>query len=104
MFDQAAIWYEKRLFLGGYDQERYYSALRLGYIYQEKNQVALSLDYYLSAMNIDPERIEALVYALDMLIKHKHYYVACTTFDAFRKQTFSIKPDKLFDNKSLYQG
>jgi tetratricopeptide (TPR) repeat protein len=65
MIDDSIEWYKKCLELNNWDQEKYYSALMLGDLYQRKDDMMESTKYWLETAKYDPERIEGIVNACD---------------------------------------
>jgi len=49
MFDESIVWYRKRLTLGGFEQEKYYSCVRLGYLLCQSDKILEGVDVWLSA-------------------------------------------------------
>jgi len=58
--DESIPWYEKRITMGGYFDEIWYSRLSLGEIYEAKKDWNMALKWYLDAYNYNPFRAEPI--------------------------------------------
>lgn len=56
--DEAIPYYEKRIEVGGWDQEIWYSNYRLGDIYKRKNEPTKAVEYWMKGFDIFPSRLE----------------------------------------------
>jgi tetratricopeptide (TPR) repeat protein len=65
-FDEAIDMYKKRIELGGWKEEVWYSYYRIGLCFQNMNQFADALFYWLEGYNYYPERLEGIY----EIIKH----------------------------------
>lgn len=68
MFDESIEWYERRLTMDGFVQEKYYGSLRLGFLYEQKGRTMDAIRVWLAAISYDPDRIEGLIYAMFTLM------------------------------------
>lgn len=102
MWDEAIEWYEKRLTLEGFVQEKYYSCLRLGYLYADKGNLLKAVSVWMDAFRFDPDRVEGLVYAMFTLWKNGHHSLVTALYDAFQHKEFSFHPDKVFIDPIVY--
>jgi tetratricopeptide (TPR) repeat protein len=65
--DKAILWYLRVLTQNNWSQEKYYSALCLGDLYNKKGDKYNSLKYYSKTMEYDEERIEGVASAMEIL-------------------------------------
>jgi hypothetical protein len=65
--DKAIEWYIRVLSQNNWPQEKYYSALCLGDLYNKKGDKYNSLKYYCKTMEYDEERIEGIASAMEIL-------------------------------------
>ena len=65
--DKAIGWYLRVLTQNNWSQEKYYSALCLGDLYNKKADKYNSLKYYSKTMEYDDERIEGVASAMEIL-------------------------------------
>lgn len=65
--DKALDWYEKRVALKGWIEERYLSCMEAGLICERKGNMMLAVDWMLRGHELVPERAECLYYAARML-------------------------------------
>jgi hypothetical protein len=65
--DKAIGWYLRVLTQNNWSQEKYYSALCLGDLYNKKGDKYNSLKYYSKTMEYDDERIEGVASAMEIL-------------------------------------
>lgn len=56
--DEAIPYYLKRIELGGWDQEVWYSYYRLGEIYKQKDNIQQAITYWMEGFSVLPERLE----------------------------------------------
>ena len=59
-FDEAIEMYKKRIIIGGWDQEVWYSYYRIGLAYKSKKMMEHAISNWLDAYNFLPKRIECL--------------------------------------------
>ena len=65
--DKAIEWYLRVLMQNNWGQEKYYSALCLGDLYNRKGDKYNSLKYYCKTMEYDEERIEGIASTMEIL-------------------------------------
>ena len=65
--DKAILWYLRVLTQNNWTQEKYYSALCLGDLYNKKGDKYNSLKYYSKTMEYDEERMEGVASAMEIL-------------------------------------
>jgi len=56
--DESIPYYLKRIEVGGWDQEIWYSYYRLGEIYKRKNEIQQAILYWMEGFSVLPERLE----------------------------------------------
>ena len=102
--DDSIEWYEKCLTLHNWDQEKYYSCLMLGELYNKKKDSINAVKYWLQSINYDQERIEGIVLAMNFFNANKQYLLVSLLFHKYKnyQKTFP-KNDKLFLFETLYQ-
>ena len=66
-FDDSITWYKKVLELENWAQEKYYSCWMIGNMYLQKQDANNALTYLFKSTEYDPERIEGLITAMNVL-------------------------------------
>ena len=95
---QAIKWYSKILKLTSWTQEKYYSCLMLGELYEDDFK---KLEYYMKSIEYDNERIEGMVFACKLASKkgiHSLVNMLYHTYKNIKKPT----NNKLFVFSNLY--
>lgn len=82
LFDQAIEWYEKRVLLGAWEQEIWYSYYRLGQIYYDKKTFHKAIEYWLQATEIVPFRIENFYNIINHYQKENKFEIAETFYSS----------------------
>jgi GR25 family glycosyltransferase involved in LPS biosynthesis/glycosyltransferase involved in cell wall biosynthesis len=83
-------------------QEKYYSALEIGLIYKDLNQMELAVPYFLKTVEYDMDRIEGLIIAIEHFYLTHQYIVVNALYHKFKHYNRQLV-DKLFINMSFYQ-
>jgi len=65
-YNEAILMYQKRIKLGGWKEEVWYSYYRIGLCYKSMNRFADALSYWLEGYDYYPERLEGIY----EIIKH----------------------------------
>jgi GR25 family glycosyltransferase involved in LPS biosynthesis len=75
-FDESITWYKKVLELDNWLQEKYYSCWMIGNMYLQKQDANNALTYLFKSLEYDPERVEGLVTAVNVLRNsNQHVFV-----------------------------
>ena len=98
--EESIKWYLKCLDLNNWDQEKYYSCLILGMLYTDLNDLDNAQKYYLKSAKYDPERIEGIVFLLQLLRKSENNIMINLLYHKFKNYKKSL--DKLFLIANLY--
>ena len=103
-FDDAIEWYTLVADqLANWVQERYYSCIMLGNLYSRKGDFGKSLHYLLKSSHFDPERIEGIVGACDMLRASGIHDLVVLLYHKYRN--YNPNPQgKLFLFRDNYNG
>jgi len=105
-FNEAIDFYKKRIQLGGWIQEIWYSYYRIGICYKKMKKIEQAIFYWIEAYNILPNRIENLY----LIIEHYRIIGKCHTALAFyniaknslSKLTENDKDNFLFLSNDIY--
>ena len=104
--DEAIIWYKKLIDTPNHwNQEKYYSALEIGFIYKDKNQMEEGVKYFLKTVEYDIERIEGIVIAIEYFYQMGQYILVNSLYHKFKNYKQDTVPklhEKLFVNKFFY--
>lgn len=99
-YDHAIEYYKKRVELGGWAEEVYYSLYQAGMCYIEKRQPAKGIAHLLRAHNVRPTRFEVL-YALGQYYRTiQNYHTAILFLDKAR--SIPYPKDYLFIHKDQF--
>lgn len=101
--DEAIEWYKKCLTLQNWVQERYYSGLMIGTIYQQKDDMDNALKYFYKTVESDGERIEGIVAAMDILHKRDDHLLVNALYHRFKNYKRVPGEDKLFVFQHVYK-
>ena len=72
-YNDAIYWYKKRIDVGGWIEEVWYSYYRIGLCYKKMNDMANAIWYWLEGFNLYPNRLEGLYEAIQYYrIQSKH--------------------------------
>lgn len=101
--DNAITYYEKRISMGGWSEELWYSYYRLAQIYFAKNDYARAIANALEGYNLNPNRLENIYIIYEFYSSRKLTHVA----DIFKRILIdkrNVNYDSfLFANKLIYQ-
>lgn len=78
-FEEAIKYYKKRIELGGWKEEVWYSYYRIGSCYKKMNNFSDALHYWLEGYNFYPERLEA-IYEIIKYYRINSKYQLCIIF------------------------
>jgi GR25 family glycosyltransferase involved in LPS biosynthesis len=105
-YDDAIVWYKKVMDIQNHwNQERFYSALEIGFIYKEKKQMEESVKYLLKTIEYDAERIEGVAVAIEHFYQTGQYILINALYHKFKDYKRDFMPklgEKLFVNKFFY--
>ena len=101
--DKAIEWYKKVLtYTSHWNQELYFSALQLGHLYKQKNQLTDALHYFMKTMEYDSERIEGVVLTMQYYYEMQNHTLVNSLYHKYKHYTKKVV-GKLFVDVSLYQ-
>ncbi len=100
-YKNAAIWYEKRCDMAGWEEECFYAHYRLGLVCKKLKDVDRMLYYFLRAYQIRPTRAEPLIYLAQYYFDLKEYALAYKFVTQAVAIPYPIE-DVLFIRKDLY--
>jgi tetratricopeptide (TPR) repeat protein len=101
--DEAIEWYSKCLSFPMWNQEKFYSALTLGNIYNGKKDHCNALKYWLKTVEYDSDRIEGIVHACEYYRNNNVHLLVNLLYNKFK--TYHNQKDlknKLFVATDLY--
>ena len=102
--DDAIEWYSLVAdTLPNWVQERYYSCVMLGQLYDRKGNFEKSIHYFLKAIQFDSERIEGVVFACDKLRHAGMHEIVMLLYNKYKKYNPDPK-NKLFLFCEPYEG
>jgi tetratricopeptide (TPR) repeat protein len=99
--DNAIIWYQKCLASCNWYQEKYVSCLRIGDLYQNKNDMVNALKYWIKSIQYDSERIEGIAQAMEYLRCNDLHLFVFSLYDTYKNYNKDPQ-NKLFINKQKY--
>ena len=100
LVDEAIKWYRKRIGMGGFLFERFWSAYQIGILEKQRRNYSQALTEFLNACNIDPSRAEPLTQLCQMYRIEKKYHLGMM----FGMQARSKQPPRTgFIVKPLYE-
>lgn len=100
MYEKAVNMYEKRISMGGWTEEVYYSHYKMGRAYKELRKYDAMISTFLNGWNLLPTRIETL-YELIVYYKDTKQYKLAHLFYELAK-SIPIPTDGLFIHKDIY--
>jgi len=104
-WDKAIEWYKLLLKRElHWNQERFYAALEIGIMYKDQNNMENAITYLLKTVEIDSERIDGVVIALEHFYHSEQFLLINALYHKFKKydNTNPLLNDKLFINKHFY--
>jgi GR25 family glycosyltransferase involved in LPS biosynthesis len=103
--DKSIMWYEKVLNLDNWLQEKYYSCLKLGELYNQKDDFKKSIYFFLESIKYDNERMEGVVCAAELFHKNGMHLMVNLLYERFKDCNWNINPsDKLFLDLTKYDS
>lgn len=101
-FEEAEKWYKKRTTLGGWEQEIYYSWMRMGAMQLlQTGRKEIARVHLLKAYEVDPNRKEAL-YHLAQSFRQDQRWSDCLLYARAGMLVGSPEKDALFVRQSIY--
>ena len=99
--DNAIEWYLRVLTQNNWSQEKYYSALCLGDLYNRKGDKYNALKYYCKTMEYDEERIEGVASVMEILRADGNHVMVNALYHKYKNYN-KIPQNKLFLNTDKY--
>ena len=104
--DDAIVWYKKVIDMQNHwNQERFYSALEIGLIYKQKNQMEEAVKYLLKTVEFDIDRIDGIAVAIEHFYQTGQYILVNALYHRFKNYKQECIPklgEKLFVNRFFY--
>ena len=97
---EAVEWYLKCLDLDNWSQEKYYSCITIGSLYDELEDPINAQKYWLKSTKYDNERIEGIVYYINRLRKEGNHMMINLLYHKFKNYKKPI--NRLFLNGFAY--
>ncbi|MAI12720.1 MAG: hypothetical protein CMM15_01770 [Rhodospirillaceae bacterium] len=97
----ALKWFQKRINMGGWNQEIYISCLEIATIYENQNNFEKTVFYLQESHRHDKQRYEG-IFRLANLFTSKGFHMLTNALYRVHRN-YKMPPDKLFANSSLYQ-
>ncbi|NDE15328.1 glycosyltransferase [bacterium] len=108
--EEAERWYRKTVETEGWDQERYFSCLRLWMLAVARGAVEESLSWLVRSSEIDPERLDGVFELVRYHTEKGMFRIAWGYYEGFLRRVFENsqenapdKPEKLFVNPWVAQ-
>ena len=106
-YTNAIEMYEKRIKLGGWNQEIWYSYYSIGRSYKELGDIPNAIHYWLEGYNYLPQRIENLYEIICHYRKNNKHRLAYTFYELANYENIRLNPstsmDHLFLQKDIYE-
>jgi len=99
--DDAIEWYKKCLTFRMWNQEKYYSCLKIGELYMIKNEPQNALHYWYKTIEFDPERLEGIIRAIQYLQSKGEHLLVNALYYKFKNYVNNFE-GKLFILTSIY--
>ena len=99
--DNAIEWYQRVLTQNNWSQEKYYSALCLGDLYNRKGDKYNALKYYCKTMEYDEERIEGVASVMEILRADGNHVMVNALYHKYKNYN-KFPQNKLFLNRDKY--
>ena len=99
---EAIEWYLKCLDLENWIQEKYYSCITLGCLYDEIDDHINAQKYWLKSTKYDNERIEGIIYYIQRLRKDNNHIMINLLYHKYKN--YKKPSNKLFLNSNLYDN
>jgi len=99
-YNNAIIYYKKRIDLGGWEEEIFYSKYMIGFCYERLKEIEKAKSWYLSAYEFRPSRAEPL-HKLIVLCRYLKEFNQAYLF-AKKANEISYPKDLLFIEKQIY--
>ncbi len=92
-------WYKKRIILGGWEQEVYYSHMMIGNLYMELGEVEKAIYWWSLSLDIDPDRCECICEIMSYFRRNGKYLLAYQYYKMIEDRHKEKKIEKDFHNK-----
>jgi len=107
MLDESIPYYEKRIEVGGWEQEIWYSNYRLGEIYKRKNDNVKAVEYWMKAYDVIPLRLENMfkiinLYRIEGNHKRAFAYIKLIQEALHIHKENNIRDNYLFMENDIY--
>ena len=105
--DEAIPYYVKRIEVGGWEQEIWYSNYRLGEIYKRKGDSLKAIEYWMEAYDVDPMRLENILkiiihFRMEGNHKRAYGYIKMIADALIHHKQHSTRNNFLFMENSVY--
>jgi hypothetical protein len=99
--DKAIEWYQRVLVQNNWAQEKYYSALCLGDLYNKKGDKYNAVKYYCKTMEYDEERIEGVASVMEILRADGNHVMVNALYHKYKNYN-KFPQNKLFLSTDKY--
>ena len=104
MYDKSIEWYKKRIKLGGWNQEQYYSCLMIGQILVNLKKFEEGMFYLINTNSYDNTRYEGLYYAIDYCWNNDYRDLAVKLLNFVNNIEYDVPlVDKLFSDELIHK-
>ena len=100
--NQSIEWYKKCLGLKMWNQEQYFSCLRIGDLYAIQNDMTNALKYWYKTIEYDSDRLEGIINAIKYLRCHDQDLIVNALYHRFKNYNKNVQ-DKLFVFEPVYK-
>lgn len=101
-FLDAIEWYKKVLDLENWAQEKYYSCLMIGNLYNNSKDSMNAIKYWIKSVEYDNERIEGIVAAMECLRINGDNLLVNLLYHKFKNYNKNLGSNKLFIDRTKY--
>ena len=104
--ENAIVMYKKRIDLGGWNEEQWYSANQLGHLYANKNNMPEAFFWWMRAIALHPNRLENVYQMVKYCRMHRQYqmaYLLCQYALEIIEGSNQEYRDYMFVQPSVYQ-
>lgn len=99
---ESREWFERRLQLGGFEQEKYYACYKLGHLYLQEGRLLDAVHAWTRAHEFDPERAECFCACLQALMRDGKHALAYAVYKTYKRPWRA--EGKLFADAAMYDG
>ena len=100
--EETKKWSLKTIELGGWEQERYLSCIQVSKIYSEENDFENEIKYLYKAIEIDPERMEAVINLVESFYSRGFHMFIYMIYQYFKN--YKLPRNKLFLSEYVYNN